>query len=461
MNVTPQDGDVMHRWRSWLVWSVGVFAYLVAVLQRSSFGVAGLDASARFHTAPAVLSTFVVLQLVVYAGLQVPVGLLLDRFGARRLIVVGALAMVAGQLALALASALPAAFLARALVGAGDALTFISVLRVLGAWFPPRRVPVMTQLTGLVGQLGQVLSAVPLVALLRGPGWTAAFAAAAGLGVLALVLVLAVVENRPPGVPGSVGAAEPVRMWHSLREAWSTPGTRLGFWSHMGTQFSGTVFVLLWGVPFLVVGHGLRPSEASGLLTLYVLAGIAAGPMIGEVTARHPLRRSWLVLAVIAATASAWTAVLLLPGPAPRWLLVLLVVVLALGGPGSMVGFDYARTFNPGGRQGTAVGIVNVGGFSASVVVVLVVGLLLGVVAGPTGYTPAAFRVAWCAQYVVWGIAVVGILRTRRLARRRMAEDGIVVPPLRLVLAQRWARRRRAPASGRRESEVRASASAR
>lgn len=430
------------RRRPLLVWSVGVFAYLVAVLQRSSFGVAGLEATARYHVAPAVLSTFVVLQLVVYAALQVPVGLLLDRYGARRLILVGGVTMAVGQLTLALVTAVPAAFVARALVGAGDALTFISVLRVLNSWFPPRRAPVMTQLTGLIGQLGQVLSAIPLVALLHGPGWTAAFASAAGLGVLALTLVLAVLRNHPEGAPAPATGSEPVPMWPNLRAAWLTPGTRLGFWSHMGTQFSGTVFALLWGVPYLVVGQGLRPAEASALLTLFVLAGIAAGPLIGEFTARHPLRRSWLVLAVIAATASVWTAVLASPAPVPRWLLVVLVLVLALGGPGSMVGFDYARTFNPGVRQGTAVGIVNVGGFSASVVAVLAIGLLLGVVAGATGYTPFAFRVAWCVQYLVWAVAVIGILRTRRLARRQMAEDGVVVPPLRLVLAQRRAERR-------------------
>lgn len=435
-----------------LVWSVGVFAYLVAVLQRSSFGVAGLDAADRFHVAPAVLSTFVVLQLLMYAALQVPVGLLLDRYGARRLLLVGGLIMALGQLTLALATALPAAFLARALVGAGDALTFISVLRVLNAWFPPRRVPLMTQLTGLIGQLGQVLSAVPLVALLHGPGWTPAFASAAGLGVLALVLVLMVIQNRPPGTSAPVVTAPRPRMWQSLRAAWMTPGTRLGFWTHMGTHFSGTVFALLWGVPFVEIAYGLRPVEASALLTLLVLAGMAVGPLIGEFTARHPLRRSWLVLSVIAATALAWTAVLVLPAPAPRWLLVLLVLVLATGVPVSMVGFDFARTFNPGGRQGTAVGIVNVGGFSACVVVVLAIGLVLGVVAGPTGYTPTAFRVAWCVQYLVWAVAVAGILRTRKLARREMAEAGVVVPPPRLVLAQPWTRRAHAAAGGARRA---------
>jgi MFS family permease len=160
----------------------------------------------------------------------------------------------------------------------------------------------------------------------------------------------------------------------------------------MGTQFSGTVFALLWGVPYLVAGQGMSPTEASAMLTLLVGAGIVVGPLFGEFTARHPLRRSWLVLAVIGTTAAVWTVVLLVPPPAPRWLLALLVTVLALGGPASMVGFDYARTMNPSHRQGTAVGLVNVGGFSASLAVSLAVGVLLGLGAG---YTPEAFRMAW------------------------------------------------------------------
>jgi MFS family permease len=424
------------RRRAWAVWVVGLAAYLVGVLHRTSFGVAGLEAADRFDAAPAVLSGFVVLQLLVYATLQVPVGVLLDRFGARQLVVVGALTMATGQLLLALAGGLPLAIAARVLVGAGDALTFISVLSVVNAWFPARRVPVMTQLTGLLGQLGQVLSAVPLAALLQGPGWTTAFVSAAALGVAVAIAVLAVVRNRPPGAPAPPPAPSPREVVDGLRSSWREPGTRLGLWTHMGTHFSGTVFALLWGVPYLVAGQGFSTGAASAMLTVLVGTGIVAGPLFGEFTARHPLRRSWLVLAVIGATATTWTVVLAVPPPAPRWLLVLLVVVLALGGPASMVGFDYARTFNPGHRQGTAVGIVNVGGFVASLLVALAVGVVLGLV-GPGGYTPEAFRVAWTVQYVVWAFALTGVLVARRRARRKMAAEGLVVPPLRAALAAR------------------------
>ncbi|HWM57205.1 MAG TPA: MFS transporter [Pseudonocardia sp.] len=427
--------EVMATRRVWLVWAVGLIAYTVGVMHRTSIGVAGLDAADRFQASPAALSGFVVLQLLVYAVLQVPVGMLLDRFGARRLIVAGALIMAAGQLVLALATTLPLAVTARVLVGAGDALTFISVLSVVTAWFPPRRVPLMTQLTGLLGQSGQVLSALPFAALLHGPGWSTAFVSAAALGVAVALAVLAVVRNRPAGAPAPPPAPSPRQVLAGLVASWKEPGTRLGLWTHTGTQFSGTVFALLWGVPYLVAGQGLSATAASALLTLFVLVGVATGPVFGVFTARHPLRRSWLVLGVIVLTVLAWTAVLLVPPPAPPWLLVVLILVLALGGPGSMIGFDYARTFNPGHLQGTAVGIVNVGGFLAALLVAWGVGVVLGLV-GPGGYSPEAFRAAWTVQYAVWAFALVGVLVARRRARRKMAAAGVVVPPLRDVLAR-------------------------
>ena len=427
--------------RLWVVWAVALAAYIVGVMHRTSFGVAGLDAAQRFQAGPAALSGFVVLQLLVYAALQVPVGLLLDRFGGRMMVVTGALTMAAGQLVLALATTLPLAVTARVLIGTGDALTFISVLSVVTAWFPPRRVPVMTQLTGLVGQLGQVLSAVPLAALLHGPGWTPAFLCAAGLGVFVGLAVLVVVRDRPPGAPPPPPAAPPREVLHGLRRSWAEPGTRLGLWTHMGTQFCGTVFGLLWGVPYLVAGQGMTPGQASAVLTLLVVVGIVAGPLFGEFAARHPMRRSYLVLTVIALHALAWAAVLLVPPPAPRWLLVALVVVIGTGGPGSMIGFDYARTFNPRSRQGAAVGIVNVGGFVASLLVAWAIGVVLG---RAGGYTPEAFRIAWTVQYVVWAFAVVAVLGSRRLARRKIAAEGVEVLPLREALAA-WRGRRRRP----------------
>ncbi|AGZ44898.1 putative glucarate transporter [Actinoplanes friuliensis DSM 7358] len=414
-------------------------AYIVAVLHRTSLGVAGLDAQTRFDIGAGALASFAVLQLLVYAGLQVPVGLLLDRFGSLRLIVGGALIMAAGQTLMAFSDGITGAVFARVLVGAGDAMTFISVLRLVPQWFPSRRVPVVTQLTGLVGQLGQVLSAVPLAALLAGPGWTTAFISAAAAGVFVAIVALVALHDTPERRVNSGEAITARQLGADLVSAWQHPGTRLGLWTHFTTQFPGTVFALIWGYPFLLAGEGLSRGQASGLLTLFVLTGMAAGPVVGVLVQRHPLRRSWLVLGVIGANAAGWGLIIAWPGRAPLPVLIILVLALGLGGPGSMIGFEFARTFNPPNRLGTATGIVNVGGFVASLVSILLIGLILDArTGGQATYGIADFKVAMSVQYLIGAIGLVGILRTRKLARARMAaDDGVVIRPLREVFAEK------------------------
>ena len=187
--------------RAWLIWTVGIFAYLVAVSQRTSFGVVGLEATERFHATAAEISFFTVLQLLVYAGLQIPVGVLVDRLGSRTMIAGGAVLMGLGQLQLAFADNIPGGVLGRVLVGAGDAMTFISVIRLIPLSFAPARVPLITQLTGMSGQLGQLFSVVPFAMILHSAGWTPAFLTLAAMSALAVVLVLAALKDQPPGHP--------------------------------------------------------------------------------------------------------------------------------------------------------------------------------------------------------------------------------------------------------------------
>ena len=427
--------------RAWLIWIIGVFAYLVAVSQRTSFGVVGLEATERFHASAAEISFFTVLQLLVYAGLQIPVGVLVDRFGSRAMIAGGALLMGLGQLQLAVAENIPGGALGRVLVGAGDAMTFISVIRLIPLWFAPARVPLLTQLTGMSGQLGQLVSVVPFAMILHSAGWTPAFVTLAALSGLAFVLVLVLLQDLPPGHPAPAPSQGLRATGVSLAHAWRQPGTRLGLWSHFTVQFSGTVFAMAWGYPFLRSAQGLDAGTVSALMALYVAAAIAAGPLMGSFVSRHPLRRSTMVLLISAGTAAAWAAVLLMPGRSPLWLLACLVVVLAVGGPGSMIGFDFARTFNPAHRIGTATGIVNVGGFIAALLAIFLIGLVLDVLHA-SGYSEGElyaldpFRIALSVQFLLLAGGAGAILVTRRKVRRQLAAQGVVVPPLLAALAR-------------------------
>ncbi len=411
-----QIHDIGRR-RAWVIWVVALSVYVLAVFHRSSLGVAGLLAAQRFHITATELAFFTVLQLLVYAGMQIPVGLLLDRYGARRMLLVGLVLMTAGQLAFAFATSFLAAVGARAVLGAGDAMVFVSVLRLVTAWFLVRQAPLVTQLTGQIGQLGAIAAAGPLAFALDAFGWTRTFAAASSLGLLLVVAVALVVKDSPY----RTGAAVRVKMralTRTLRSVWGNPGTRLGMWSHFTSQFSVTVFGMLWGFPFLVRGEGLSERAAGGLLMVMTGWVVVSGLAMGSLVSRFPFYRSRIVLGVVAVIAAAWTAVLAWPGAAPIWLLVVLVCAMAVGGPASMVGFDLARTFTPAEATGRANGVVNIGGFLASLLTMGLVGLVLDLrePGGVSAYDLGDFKVALATQYVFWVLGSAQIVRYRRKA---------------------------------------------
>ena len=427
VEAAPSDPTLRHRLggrRAWLVWSAAISVYILAVFHRTSLGVAGLVAADRFHISSAQLATFTMVQLLVYAAMQVPVGAMLDRVGAKKLLVTGVLLMTGGQFAFAFAATFGAGVAARVFVGMGDAMIFISLMQLVALWFPPARTAMITQLTGLLGQVGAIAAAAPLSAALSGLGWTRSFAAAASVGVV-LGVVLIVVVRDSPYEDHRRDELKMAAVGRALKLAWAEPGTRLGLWSHFSAQFGATVFALLWGFPFLVAGQGLSPGVASNLLIVMTVTAIVTSPLIGVFVTRRPYSRSTLILWIVASIMAIWAVVLLWPGRSPLWLLVVLVVVTAVGGPGSMVGFDLARTFNPPTRMGSAIGIVNVGGFVASLGTVALIGIVLDLVApgGPSTYTVDSFRVAMSVQYIVWVLGLVQILRFRRKSRRSLRRD--------------------------------------
>ena len=413
---------------AWTVWAVGLSVYVLAVFHRSSLGVAGLVATERFGISAAQLATFTMLQLLVYAAMQIPVGLLVDRFGSRSVMLGGLTLMTLGQAAFAFASAYPVALVARAFVGMGDAMTFICLLRLVSTWFPLRRIPLVTQVTGTLGQLGAVAAAVPMTWALSMVGWTTAYLSAAGIGLVLAVLLVLVLHDAPEtrhlrGAPLSLGAVRT-----SLSASWRQPGTRLGFWMHFSTQFSATTMTLLWGYPFLVRGEELSSHTAGLLLTLMVMVMMVSGPFLGWLVGAHPWHRSTVVLVIVGSIVTAWTVVLAWPGPAPLGILVVLVLVTGVGGPASVIGFDLGRTSNPADRLASATGIINQGGFYASLLMVVVIGLVLDwrTPGASTSYTPEAFRWAMATQYPLWALGLVQVYRYRVRTRARLLADQAV-----------------------------------
>jgi MFS family permease len=421
------------RWRGW---AIAAAVYLLAVLHRTSLGIAGLQAQHRFHIGPGELSVFVFLQLGVYAAMQVPTGVLVDRFGPRRLLVAASLIMGTAQLLFAMIPSYPAALFARALLGCGDALTFVSVLRFAAAHFAPRRYPLLVAITAMSGTVGNVLATLPLAVVLRDEGWQTTFtiAAVASLVLAGAVTVLVPATVRTPGLPA--GPWRP-RAERDVRASWALPGTRMGFWVHFSSMSAATAFGVLWGGVYLVNGAGFSTAGAGAVLMAGVVTAALASPALGSLIARYPVVRVPISLSISLVTIVGWLISIAALGDHPaRPYVVALFLVMMLGGPASTAAFAIARDYNPAGTLGTASGVVNVGGFVATIVIALGIGIALTLQGTTTAHT---LRLAALVAVVVqaFGTSRVALWLLRVRAQALAAQDRGETWPVRTV-RRRW-----------------------
>jgi len=382
--------------------TLGALAYIMAVTQRTTMGVASLTATDRFHTNAEQLSVLAVAQLVMYAVMQVPVGLMLDRFGPRRLIFTGTLLISTGQYLVAFATHLGVAVAGRMIVGIGDAFLFISVIRLINIWYTGSRASKLQQWLGNAGQFGQIISAFPFAMLLHSMGWNFAFSTWATIGLFVALGVWALAADVPENHVAHHHVHVKARLQH-LRADVKLPATKTAFWVHFAMNSPSTVVLLLWGVPFLQQAQGLDRQVALSLLSSFVLMGLGFGTFLAWLCSNRPdLRR--LTLDVSAAFLFVtWVSVILWPGHAPFWLLVIWAAATAGNGSASMISFDYSRQYAPRRALGSINGFVNVGGFSAAFSMMFIIGVALdlyyefvGKQAGLQLYSLPGFKLAFC-----------------------------------------------------------------
>jgi MFS family permease len=385
-------------------------------------GIASLVATDRFHTTAEQLSTLAVAQLIVYAAMQIPVGLMLDRYGPRMLLSIGALSMAAGQYTVAFAPSLSIAVVGRMLVGFGDAFTFISMIRLINGWYSGKRASQLQQWLGNGGQVGQIVSAVPFSYLLHLQGWSSSFAVWATIALILGVASWVLIVDEPNNVSHQkLNLRERMGL---LRASVKLSSTRMAFWVHFCTQSSTTVIVLLWGVPFLEQAEGLDKATVTAILSSFVVIGFVFGLVFGQLCAHRPQWRRAALTATALLMLGSWVALLLVPGRAPLWLIVVWLVFTSMNAPASMVAFDYTRQYVPKHELGAANGFVNIGGFVATFSMMFIIGVILDAYFATVGkaarlglYSLGGFRLAFISVIVVIGFGLVMYLWNERKTR--------------------------------------------
>lgn len=408
--------DILQRFRRTRLSIYGVLAvsYMLVFFHRVAPGVVAADLMRDFATTGAALGSLAAMYFYIYSVMQIPAGVLADTLGARLAATVGALVAGGGSIVFALAPDFGTASVGRFLVGLGVSVVFVGLMRVNADWWSESRYGFISGLTVFLGNVGAVLAAAPLAALLAIASWRTIFLVigvfSAGIGVLTYLLV----RDRPeqmgfPSLREMEGKpSHPPRSQHWVRDMLEVLRNRSiwpGFWANFGMPGSMLALVGLWGVPLLMDVHHLSRSEAS-LYTSLTLIGFALGSLfLGLLSDRIRLRKPVLV-ATCFCSCVIWIAFLWSPW-APGWSGLALFLLLGVCAGGFIVLFAAAKEIVPPRMAGIAIAVVNTGTFFGAAVMQPLFGALMDITWD--GTTTNGVRVYASADYANGLMLFVGV----------------------------------------------------
>lgn len=363
-----------------IVFGIALAGYVLSFFHRTAPAAIAGELVQSFTIDGAILGTLAATYFYVYTVLQIPVGVLADTLGPRRILAAGSLVAGLGSLAFALAPTWEVAAAGRTLVGVGVSVAFIAILKVSAVWFPANRFATLNGLTMFAGNLGAVIAGAPLAWLVTQMSWRAVFVALAALSIGIAVATWLVVRDRPeqagfaPVNPPAAGS--PATHWaQALGRVLANPATWPCFFVNAGIGGSYLAFAGLWAVPYLVDSHG-HSRVAAAQHASALLLGVAFGAVIvGLVSDRLGSRRG--VMRVCAfAYALTWLPWVL----HAQWSLAATLAWFLLMGlliPGFTLTWTVAKEVNRPEHSGIATSVVNLGIFLGTGILQPLVGWVL------------------------------------------------------------------------------------
>ena len=414
--------------RAWVIWGLAASAFSMAFFMRVSPSVMSGDLMREFAVGAAVLGNLSAIYFYVYAGSQIPIGAMMDRWGPRVMISVSTAIAAAGAVLFSVADAISMAYLGRFLIGAGSACAFVGALVLGSRWFPPHRYAFISGLTMLMGMAGGLSGQAPLAVLVDEVGWRDAMligaCAAGGLSIL----IYTVVRDRP-GEMAARGAAHPKG---SALKSIGTTLRNVRLWCVMavGASFSGPLLAFggLWGVPYMMVKYGLDRPDAAFYVSFNLMGWAFGAPFGGWLSDFVGRRKAPLIVVGLTNLVCACT-LFYMPGLPLTAAAVLILMIGALSGT-MVITYALGREITPPSTHGTVTGFINMGTVGAGAVLQPIIGLLLDLqwdgsfADGVRFYSVDVYNIAFIS-FIVWSVLGIAFTLTLRetFCRQRVHEN--------------------------------------
>ena len=268
--------------RAYVAWGTVAFAYAIAFLQRMSPQTVGLSFARDFGTDASGVAMLASSYFWGYTLMQIPAGVLVDRYGVKRVVLGSMAASVLGSAAFALSPSLLDVFIARVIVACGDALVFTALLKLVAQNFSDERFGLMSGISQVSGYAGGVIATTPLAAAVSGFGWRACFLVIACAGIANLACASLALKPAPANYAGKTLKSVLLACWHALASA-ENWGCAMSFAAHFAVV---TTLAGVWGIPMVAHYFGISPSAAGGPLLAFMVGNAIGSIFLGHAADR-------------------------------------------------------------------------------------------------------------------------------------------------------------------------------
>ncbi|MGD6830626.1 MFS transporter [Sutcliffiella halmapala] len=410
----------------WVIFSSVLFTYLIMSSQRTAPGLITDQLMIDFSVTAATVGLVTSIQFFVYTGLQIPMGILADRYGPNFLLIIGATLTGIGTIIYSFGTHEFVLFFARILTGIGDATIWVNMVLILSLWFNKKEFTRLIGFAGMTGSLGFLLASVPFSALIVLLGWRGAFLSAGILLCLLSIFLYFVLIKKSQQPLFLAPKIQRERTSVLLRRTLTNRQTWALFLCHFGIVGGYIGFIGSWAVPYLMDVYGMTRLGASQLIMISLIGALIGAPLIGWISSYlENIKRPYIVFHIIVLLC--WSSFLLFIEHPPFFLLIILFFIIGFGFGSNSLTFAAVRQTFPITETGIVTGFANTGGFLSAVLLPSIIGYILDHFQSTSGSIGDGYYYGFLTPVIFSIFGIIGVIfmkEKRQEAGRKPNERG-------------------------------------
>lgn len=364
-----------HSLMAWIVCGLGALFYTYEYLLRITPSVMEPALRAHFNLTATSFGIMASMYYYAYVPMQLPVGVLLDRYGPRILLSLACLICVIGTFLFGATDQVWIATIGRFLVGFGSAFAFVGVLKLATIWLPEDKIAMVAGMTSALGPIGAMLGDNFMGKLVFNAGWLRTVEISAIVGIFLTIILWYGIKDINKDSPTINAIHDFKRSMIDLCKILKNKQIWINGLFGCLVYLPTTVLAELWGIPYLKAAHNLTHESADFIGSLLFLGFTIGAPLMGLISDKIKQRKPPMIIGATGA-AIVMMIILYMPGLTTAHLEVLMFLLGLLYSSQCIV-FAVARELSPSEAAGTAIAATNMIVMLGAMVCQPIVGKLL------------------------------------------------------------------------------------